>query len=72
MCVQLKLPTCTTVSPPPLKPTRTNALPFVCVQLKLPTHCLADAKICIIGAGKMSTLLVKHLESKGCKWVHDE
>ncbi|KAG1657933.1 hypothetical protein FOA52_003012 [Chlamydomonas sp. UWO 241] len=39
------------------------------VQLKLPTHTLADAKICIIGAGKMSTLLVKHLASKGCTEV---
>ncbi|KAK9843108.1 hypothetical protein WJX74_007123 [Apatococcus lobatus] len=35
-------------------------------QLKLPTHRLADARICIIGAGKMSRLLVKHLDSKGC------
>lgn len=38
-------------------------------QLKLPTHKFDDAKICIIGAGKMSTLLVKHLASKGCKEV---
>ena len=38
-------------------------------QLKLPTHNWADAKVCIIGAGKMSTLLVKHLQSKGCKEV---
>ncbi|KAK9841739.1 hypothetical protein WJX84_011851 [Apatococcus fuscideae] len=35
-------------------------------QLKLPSHKLADARICIIGAGKMSRLLVKHLDSKGC------
>ncbi|KAG2491933.1 hypothetical protein HYH03_009666 [Edaphochlamys debaryana] len=38
-------------------------------QLKLPTHNWTDAKVCIIGAGKMSTLLVKHLQSKGCKEV---
>jgi glutamyl-tRNA reductase len=38
-------------------------------QLKLPTHNFADAKVCIIGAGKMSTLLVKHLLSKGCREV---
>lgn len=35
-------------------------------QLKLPTHSWKDANVCIIGAGKMSTLLVKHLSSKGC------
>jgi glutamyl-tRNA reductase len=38
-------------------------------QLKLPTHNFDDARIAIIGAGKMSTLLVKHLSSKGCKRV---
>lgn len=38
-------------------------------QLKLPTHSFDDAKVCIIGAGKMSTLLVKHLLSKGCNKV---
>lgn len=38
-------------------------------QLKLPTRNWDDAKVCIIGAGKMSTLLVKHLLSKGCKEV---
>lgn len=38
-------------------------------QLKLPTRKFDDAKITIIGAGKMSTLLVKHLASKGCKEV---
>eukprot|EP00879_Flechtneria_rotunda_P008477 GHRR01008882.1.p1 GENE.GHRR01008882.1~~GHRR01008882.1.p1 ORF type:complete len:452 (+),score=130.69 GHRR01008882.1:99-1358(+) len=38
-------------------------------QLKLPTHNWSDAKVCIIGAGKMSTLLVKHLLSKGCNQV---
>jgi len=35
-------------------------------QLKLPTHDFGDAKVCIVGAGKMSRLLVKHLASKGC------
>lgn len=38
-------------------------------QLKLPTRQWCDARVCIIGAGKMSTLLVKHLQSKGCKEV---
>jgi glutamyl-tRNA reductase len=38
-------------------------------QLKLPTHDFSDARICIIGAGKMSKLLVKHLQSKGCTKV---
>lgn len=38
-------------------------------QLKLPSRNWDDAKVCIIGAGKMSTLLVKHLLSKGCKEV---
>jgi glutamyl-tRNA reductase len=38
-------------------------------QLKLPTHAFADARVCIIGAGKMSRLLVKHLASKGCSRV---
>lgn len=38
-------------------------------QLKLPTRNFDDARVCIIGAGKMSTLLVKHLLSKGCKEV---
>lgn len=38
-------------------------------QLKLPTHNWQDARVCIIGAGKMSTLLVKHLASKGCTAV---
>ncbi|KAK9818269.1 hypothetical protein WJX72_009775 [[Myrmecia] bisecta] len=35
-------------------------------QLKLPSRNFDDAKVCIIGAGKMSKLLVKHLLSKGC------
>eukprot|EP00891_Asterochloris_glomerata_P001193 jgi/Astpho2/1193/e_gw1.00022.9.1_t len=38
-------------------------------QLKLPSHNFADANVCIIGAGKMSRLLVKHLASKGCSRV---
>lgn len=38
-------------------------------QLKLPTHNFDDARVAIIGAGKMSTLLVKHLASKGCKRI---
>lgn len=38
-------------------------------QLKLPTHSWEDARTCIIGAGKMSTLLIKHLFSKGCRRV---
>jgi glutamyl-tRNA reductase len=38
-------------------------------KLKLPTQDLSDARVCIIGAGKMSTLLVKHLLSKGCTEV---
>jgi glutamyl-tRNA reductase len=38
-------------------------------QLKLPTHNFADSRVCIIGAGKMSKLLVKHLASKGCTRV---
>lgn len=38
-------------------------------QLKLPTHNFNDSKVCIIGAGKMSRLLVKHLASKGCNKV---
>lgn len=37
--------------------------------LKLPTHSWEGVSVCIIGAGKMSTLLVKHLASKGCKEV---
>lgn len=33
-------------------------------QMKLPSHSFADARVAIVGAGKMSTLLVKHLQSK--------
>lgn len=36
-------------------------------QMKLPTGDYNDARILIVGAGKMSRLLVKHLASKGCK-----
>lgn len=35
-------------------------------QLKLPSRSFADASVAIIGAGKMSTLLVKHLAAKHC------
>jgi len=38
-------------------------------QLKLPSHSFSDARLAIVGAGKMSTLLVKHLLSKGCTEV---
>lgn len=38
-------------------------------QMKLPTHNFDDANVCIIGAGRMSSLLVKHLASKGCKKI---
>jgi glutamyl-tRNA reductase len=38
-------------------------------QLKLPTHDFADSRVCIVGAGKMSRLLVKHLASKGCSEI---
>jgi len=35
-------------------------------QLKLPSNSFDDCRVCIVGAGKMSKLLVKHLSSKGC------
>lgn len=35
-------------------------------QLKLPGNTFEGAKVLIVGAGKMSRLLVKHLLSKGC------
>lgn len=35
--------------------------------MKLPTGDYNDARILIVGAGKMSRLLVKHLASKGCQ-----
>ena len=38
-------------------------------QLKLPGNTFDHARVCIIGAGKMSKLLVKHLSSKGCKRI---
>lgn len=38
-------------------------------QLKLPNNSFAGASVAIIGAGKMSRLLVKHLASKGCERV---
>mmetsp|Transcript_12494 Transcript_12494/g.21006 ORF Transcript_12494/g.21006 Transcript_12494/m.21006 type:complete len:527 (-) Transcript_12494:289-1869(-) len=37
--------------------------------LKLPGNTFEGANVCIIGAGTMSTLLVKHLASKGCDRV---
>jgi len=37
--------------------------------LKLPGNTFEGVNVCIIGAGTMSTLLVKHLASKGCKRV---
>lgn len=33
-------------------------------QMKLPSHDFRDARVAIVGAGKMSKLLVKHLVSK--------
>ena len=38
-------------------------------QLKLPSNSFDHSKVCIIGAGKMSKLLVKHLYSKGCSKI---
>jgi len=38
-------------------------------QLKLPSNSFDDTRVCIVGAGKMSKLLVKHLYSKGCKAI---
>jgi glutamyl-tRNA reductase len=38
-------------------------------QLKLPARSFDGARVAIIGAGKMSRLLVKHLASKGCDRV---
>ena len=37
-------------------------------QLKLPRRSFEGARVCIVGAGKMSRLLMKHLASKGCKY----
>lgn len=34
--------------------------------MKLPARSFEGARVCIVGAGKMSRLLVKHLLSKGC------
>ncbi|KAH7307112.1 hypothetical protein KP509_22G046300 [Ceratopteris richardii] len=31
---------------------------------------LKDANMCIVGAGKMAKLLIKHLNSKGCSSIH--
>jgi len=38
-------------------------------QMKLPTGNFEDAHVCIVGAGKMSRLLVKHLASKKCSAI---
>jgi len=38
-------------------------------QLKLPQRSFEGVKVLIVGAGKMSRLLVKHLHSKGCNAV---
>jgi glutamyl-tRNA reductase len=35
-------------------------------QMKLPSGSFDGARVLIVGAGKMTRLLVKHLESKGC------
>jgi glutamyl-tRNA reductase len=35
-------------------------------QMKLPTGNFDGCRVCIVGAGKMTRLLVKHLISKGC------
>ena len=35
--------------------------------LKLPGGSFEGVSVCIVGAGKMSRLLLKHLASKGCK-----
>ena len=37
--------------------------------LKLPGGSFEDVSVCIVGAGKMSRLLLKHLASKGCRWA---
>ena len=37
-----------------------------CMALLCNKSAHAGAQVCIIGAGKMSRLLVKHLQSKGC------
>jgi len=38
-------------------------------QMKLPSHSYDGVRVLIVGAGKMSRLLVKHLVSKGCSAV---
>jgi glutamyl-tRNA reductase len=35
-------------------------------QMKLPSGSFEGCRVCIVGAGKMTRLLVKHLVSKGC------
>lgn len=36
-------------------------------QMKLPECSYATASVCVIGAGKMGKLVIKHLAAKGCK-----
>ena len=38
-------------------------------QMKLPKGSFEGCNVCIVGAGKMSKLLVKHLYSKGCSKI---
>ena len=42
---------------------------WIVVPILTSTVTFPFCSVCIIGAGKMSTLLVKHLASKGCKEV---
>ena len=37
--------------------------------LKLPSSSFEGVEVCIVGAGKMSRLLLKHLASKGCRYL---
>lgn len=36
-------------------------------QMKLPECSYATTKVCVVGAGKMGKLVIKHLAAKGCK-----
>lgn len=38
-------------------------------QMKLPENSFSSARILVVGAGKMGTLVIKHLISKGCKKI---
>lgn len=46
-----------------------RALPWINVKCSCADEPSGWAQVCIIGAGKMSRLLVKHLQSKGCERV---